>query len=48
MNCTHCDSNSFILLGTLGQTTHLRCRCCGTNIQTTEAIDFDGDDGEAY
>ncbi len=29
--CEMCDSTDFQLLGVLGNTAHLRCRCCGWN-----------------
>lgn len=40
--CANCNSTEFVVLGWLGATMHVRCRCCGTN--DTHYMDDIGDD----
>ena len=43
MFCPICDSTDFIVLGTLGNISYLRCRNCGIDFQTDSKAIFDGE-----
>lgn len=44
MSCQLCNCQSFILLGYMGNTAHLRCRSCGMDYSTDAATLDDGEE----
>ena len=47
MNCHACDSQTFSLLGYIGDNTYLRCRCCGMDYITSTALLDNSEDDDA-